>query len=153
MFRVIGLGSYRRAWAVPLLLLAGATGCGGPADNLNRQAFSGTVTLDGKPLAEGTIHFVPSSPEATTEVSEEIKGGKYSFSKVNGPVPGPYKVQISAPEPQPFQPPPGKTPGEFVIPVAKQNVPEKYNLKTILTTTIKPDQSGAIDFALSSASQ
>jgi hypothetical protein len=135
---------------VPLLLLAGAAGCGPGADNLNRQAISGMVTLDAQPLAEGTIHFMPSSSEATTEVSEVIKDGKYAFSKFNGPVPGPYKVQISAPEPQNFQPPAGKTPGEFVIPVAKQSVPEKYNLKTILTATIKPDHSGAVDFPLSS---
>jgi hypothetical protein len=150
MFRVLGLGSYRRAWAVPLLLLAGAAGCGPSADNLNRQAVAGTITLDGKPLAEGTIHFVPSSTEATTEVSEVIKDGKYSFSKYSGPVPGPYKVQISAPEAQPFTPPAGKSPGEFLIPVAKQNVPEKYNVKTILTATIKPDHSGPLDFPLSS---
>jgi hypothetical protein len=135
---------------VPLLWLAGAAGCGAGADNLNRQAVAGTVTLDGKPLAEGTIHFAPSSSEATTEVSEVIKDGKYAFSKYNGPVPGPYKVQISAPEPQPFTPPAGKSPGEFVIPVAKQNVPEKYNLKTVLTATIKPDHSGPLDFPLSS---
>jgi hypothetical protein len=150
MFRVLGLGSCRWAWAVPLLWLAGAAGCGPAADNLNRQAVSGTVTLDGKPLADGTIHFEPSSPEATTEVSAEIKDGKYSFSKATGPVPGPYKVQISAPEPQNFQPPTGKMPGEFLIPAAKQNVPEKYNLRTTLTATIKPDHSGAVDFPLSS---
>ena len=39
-------------------------GCGGAEDDLPRQAISGTVTLDGKPLEAGSITFDPADPGA-----------------------------------------------------------------------------------------
>ena len=36
-----------------------AVGCSGSDDGLPREPVSGTVTFDGKPLATGTISFMP----------------------------------------------------------------------------------------------
>jgi hypothetical protein len=132
--------------AVVLLVVSGC----GTKDELNRQAFSGTVTIDGKPLQEGTIRYTPDGSGAGTDVSTEISSGKYSFSKYDGPVPGAYKVAINSIENTAFEAPQGKTPGEFVIPPRKQQVPGKYNLKTTLTAQVKEGQSTSIDFSLAS---
>jgi hypothetical protein len=133
-----------------MILLWCIAGCES-GDGLNRQPISGAVTLDGNPLENGSIHFIPTSPEAGTEVTATISGGRYSFSKTNGPVPGPFKVEISSAEAPKFEPPVGKTPGEVLPPRAKEKVPEKYNFKSTLTTTIKSGQTEPVDFALTSS--
>ncbi len=142
-------GRHARGLAGMAVLLLAATGCGS-GDNLNRQAVSGSITLDGKPLDHGRIRLTPASNEAGTDVSTDIASGKYAFSRTDGPVPGSYKVEINSIEDPNFQPPAGKMPGEFVIPPAKQNVPDKYNINTSLTTTVQSDQSAPIDFSLTS---
>jgi hypothetical protein len=148
-FRAVRRWSCRWALALPLLALAGGWGCGS-GDNLDRQPISGTVTLDGQPLPTGTVRLDPASAESGTQVSAQIENGKYSLSKSDGPVPGTYKVQITSIESPKFEPPAGKTPGEVVMPKTKENVPAKYNLKSVLTATVKSGQSEPIDFKLTS---
>jgi hypothetical protein len=148
-FRAVRRRPSRWALVASLLALAGAPGCGS-GDNLDRQAVSGTVTLDGQPLSTGTIRFDPTSAEAGTQVSAPIQGGKYSLSRRDGPVPGKYTVQITSIESSKFEPPAGKMPGEVVMPKTKENVPAKYNLKSELTATVKSGQSEPIDFPLTS---
>jgi hypothetical protein len=137
----------RRAIAASLLILWSLAGCS-ESDGLNRQPVTGSVTLDGSPLVTGTIRFLPTSPEATTETSTDIDGGKYSFPKSSGPVPGTYKVLISSAKREAFDMPQGKTPGEVHPPIAKEEVPAKYNVKSTLTATVKAGQSDPIDFSL-----
>ncbi|WP_435009191.1 hypothetical protein P12x_000440 [Tundrisphaera lichenicola] len=143
----INLIRWARAISAGSLILLGLSGCG-EDDGLNRQAVSGTVTLDGKPLETGTIRLLPTSAEATTETSTFIEMGSYSFSKADGPVPGSYKVVISSAKRGAFDLPQGKTPGEAHPPKAKEEVPKQYNVKTTLTATVKADQAEPIDFPL-----
>src|SRR5207248_8916889 len=49
-----------------------APGCSGSGDDLPREAVSGTVKLDGQPLAGGVIRFTPGSP---TDSGEGRSGG------------------------------------------------------------------------------
>ena len=64
---------YFRRFSLALFLAAGlaAPGCAGSEDDLPREAVSGTVTRDGKPLAEGSIQFTP----ATNVGGAAIGGG------------------------------------------------------------------------------
>ena len=81
----------------PTLALA-AIGCSHSRDDLPREPVAGTVTMDGKPLAEGTIQFYPTGdPSKTALVGEnaEIKEGNFSLPREDGLVPGTYKVSIS----------------------------------------------------------
>ena len=76
--------------AVLCLFLAG---CG------STSSVSGTVTLDGKPLADATVQFVPdgAGKDATGQTD---KNGYFSMSTFNpgdGVVAGKYKVVISPP--------------------------------------------------------
>lgn len=79
-------------WIVLLLL---AIGCG----KSKMSPVSGTVTLDGKPLAGASVLFAPegSGKDATGETDQD---GRFTMSTLqpgDGVLPGTYKVVISAP--------------------------------------------------------
>ena len=111
----------------------------------NLVPVSGTVLLDGKPMPQGTIGFVPVDP--TGEVaSSPIVNGKFQMvttASSRGVVSGAYHIIISSHEPValpdpsvPFQLDPNNLP-----PPPKSLIPEKYgNPKTSgLVTTVAPN--------------
>ena len=91
----------RRCWPVLLLLL--------PAGCSSKGTVSGTVTYQGKPVAAGTVTFVPQKGGGAFTAS--IREGKY---KVEGVPTGAMKIAVSTPSPAPginqfigkMQPPP-----------------------------------------------
>jgi hypothetical protein len=44
--------------------------------------LEGTVTIDGNPVAEGRLQFVPQGPERRSPVTAAIKDGRYAASSV-----------------------------------------------------------------------
>ena len=131
-----------------LLIALIATGCGGPAsDGLPREAVSGKVTLDGKPLASGMISFDPDNTQPNpVAVGGAITGGAYSITREQGPTPGNYRISIyggageTIPEGDPGMPPkPTKDP-----------VPAKYNALSELKAEVKGGTANAFDFDLKS---
>src|SRR5207237_104789 len=91
-------------------LLLSIAGCGG--DSLDRQAVSGTVTLNGSPLEKGNVSFQPI--EKGVGSGGKIVSGKYSIARKDGPATGKYRVIISSaggssnesPNAAPGEPPP-----------------------------------------------
>ena len=79
--------------ALPLFLLAATAGCGGA-----EATVSGTVTLDGSPLEQGTVMFVPTQPGKAQAATGVISGGDYwvQVAKTGGLFPGEYRVRITA---------------------------------------------------------
>jgi hypothetical protein len=85
---------------LPLLLaLVCLTGCGG----VKRVPVSGTVMLDGKPLADGTISFVPDESKGNNVRAAcigHVTSGSYELQSIGvtasdsgpGVVAGSYKV-------------------------------------------------------------
>jgi hypothetical protein len=146
------------------------SGCGpGSVDDLPRQAVYGKVTLDGTPLAHGSIQFTPTS-EAPTPAMVSINEGSYSIPKAQGLVAGSYKVSIvSAGEPAPlekFGEMPGKAHREQAEAADKAarakalgkkgassntSIPARYNTSTTLTADVKDGGSNSFDFELTSA--
>jgi hypothetical protein len=141
--RLCALGSY----AVFCATLVGAPGgCSTPTDNLGRQAVNGTVTLDGQPLASGSIQFQPSSQDGATSGGAVITGGKFSISQEEGLPPGSYKVVIRGSATSPggaLTEPPGTAKA-----VEKELIPERYNEKTTLTAEVKASGPNTFDFPL-----
>ena len=92
---------------------------------------AGTVTMDGKPVDDGSIRFVPVDGNASS-AGGSIKGGKFS---VKVPVTK-HKVEVSAPKP-------GtgglikKGDGPPVEVIADEWIPEKYNTRSELTCEVK----------------
>ncbi|WP_165244853.1 hypothetical protein [Paludisphaera soli] len=78
--------------ATPVLLSALA-GCGEPGDDLPREPVSGKVTIEGEPLAKGSILFRPSGGGA--EAGGTVEAGAFTIPRVDGPTPGKYQVSIT----------------------------------------------------------
>jgi hypothetical protein len=65
-----------------------------PADP--RESVSGTVTLDGKPVTQGTVIFEPTKDNANPSTGTKIAGGEFSLPRKNGVMPGTYLIKVSA---------------------------------------------------------
>jgi hypothetical protein len=128
-----------------LLALVVWGGCSEPADDLPREAVSGTVTLDRQPLEKGMIQFVPAAGRGETQAGAPIERGSYSIPKREGPVPGRYTVVITAPEGGAAAP--GGAPGKEVA-VPKERIPAKYNTKSTLTFEVKKGEENRGEFPL-----
>jgi hypothetical protein len=123
-------------------------GCvGGEADDLPRQAVSGTVTLGGRPLSRGAIQFMPVAAGEGVIAGAIIADGKFNIPRAQGPVLGTYSVSITSESPSEAPPgPPGPTIAN--VKSAADQVPEKYNTKTSLTRTVEAGRPNTFDFDL-----
>jgi hypothetical protein len=132
------------------LLLAG---CGGVQDTLPREAVSGTVTLDGQPLARGVLQLFPASQKEGTACGALIEDGKFSIARAEGPVPGEYVVMINSS--QGGAGGAGGAPAGAPGPVAsserpKELIPAEYNAQSKLTAVVKAGTPNTLEFALKS---
>ncbi|MBX6315425.1 MAG: carboxypeptidase regulatory-like domain-containing protein, partial [Isosphaeraceae bacterium] len=117
---------WRTGWLAGWAVAVALGGCGDTGDGLSRQAISGTVTLDGQPLARGTIQFLPISPQQATPALVEIKDGTYTIPRDRGLVPGTYKVLISSTATEAPAPGADELPGQ-TGPPPKDLIPPQYN--------------------------
>jgi hypothetical protein len=126
-----------------------AVGCTGSGDDLPREAVSGSVTLDGQPLANGSISFMPPVAGGTaTSGGSTIMNGKFSFSRETGLVPGTYNVAIHASERSARTRPAhvGAAPKASELP--KELIPVKFNANTELKTEITKGGGNVLTFTL-----
>lgn len=124
----------------PILLLAG--GCG---QGTKMPEVSGTVTVDGALIDEGTIRFAPIDRKGPT-AGTTIRAGKY---RVAVPI-GRKRVQIKA-----FRPGGSQRhntyPGMADVQSTVQFLPARYNIKTRLEAEIAADDDKRpLDFKLKS---
>jgi len=129
------------------LILILFSGCGG--DGLPRQAISGSISINGKPLKSGVVNFVPQSAEIPTQSGAAIIDGKYSIPKSTGLVPGKYKVVISSGEGSAEKKVDkvSDLPGMAPIP-AKEAIPPEYNNNTSLEANVAAGGSNVFEFNL-----
>ena len=80
----------RCRFLLPTLFIV-LSGCGG-----GRAAVEGSVTLDGVPVEAGYITFVPIEETAGSGARAKIEKGHYVIDPAGRPVPGVYRVEISA---------------------------------------------------------
>jgi hypothetical protein len=136
--------SVRQALVVSLLLCC--WGCG-KSDGLDRAAVAGKVTLDGAPVATGTIVFYPTGDTKGPTTGGNIEDGQYSISLAKGPIVGRNRVEIRA----------TRTTGRKVqAPMAERGVltdeiveavPARYNSSSTLKHEIKSGDN-TLDFNL-----
>jgi hypothetical protein len=133
--------SRSRAWRGTVLVAAGlaavigvAPGCGS-ADGLNRQPVSGTVKIDGVPLAKGVVLFFPiDDSKVSVFATGNIKDGRFAIKSSKGPVPGIYTVSFSSMREVPLDEE-GREPGTPLFQEV-ETIPEKFNTKTKLKVEI-----------------
>jgi hypothetical protein len=113
--------------AVAGLALAGLVGCGSDEDNIHLVRVTGTITQNGKPLANAGVSFVPQTgnKDSTPGVDETGPEGNYMlrFKSRTGVAPGKYKVVITPPDE-----------------VAESKVPEKFKNDPMMFKFMKEAQ-------------
>jgi hypothetical protein len=133
-----------------LAIVVACAGCGAAGDGLPRQPVTGTVTLDGQPLARGVITFTPAAGQAT-QSGGVIAAGRFWVPREQGPVPGQYSVSISSASVEASVPPDeAKTgmPGHVAPNRARDPIPDKYNASTTLTALVKEGGGNSFQFDL-----
>ncbi len=118
---------------------------------LDRQAVSGRVTLDGKPLDQGTIQFCPKVAQGGIFAGGLVVDGTYEIPLAKGLPPGAYTVRISAAIPGTFAPVQGP-PGPSMSRPLMERIPPKYNSNSELTAEVKSEGGNVFDFTLSGQS-
>jgi lysophospholipase L1-like esterase len=122
-------------------------GCGdrGP----ERTVVSGSVTYNGKPVADGEIRFMPVTTTVAPMSGARIVDGKYTVSGHGGVPVGTHTVQIKGFHAiAPITGPAGVAP-LMRNPPCQQYVPQRYNSDSQLKITIEPgSREIAKDFTL-----
>ena len=114
------------------------SGCGSGS----RHALHGTVTLDGQPVADGTISFLPAPGTTGNSSGSAIKDGQYSLAAANGLQSGEYRVTIEA-----RRPTGGKVRDPQTGKLFDEVLPVTYREMGKLTVTI-PASGGEASFEL-----
>jgi hypothetical protein len=133
---------YARTCALIVVCLL-VSGCseGGP----EIAGVKGKVTMDGKPLANAAVVFVPEKGRPAGARTDAEGNYELTFTEGRkGTMPGVNKVRISTAA-DPSETPEGKR-----IPAQPETVPMKYNAQTELTFTVEADKENIANFDLES---
>lgn len=116
----------------------GLSGCGGPV----RRAVTGHVMLDGQPLDEAVILFVPLDAGGR-KTGGRIETGRYALSKDVGLLPGRYRVEVADDPPiDPAMRP------DRVKPRPRRQLPVAYSVASPLTVEVTADGPAEFEFQL-----
>lgn len=120
-------------------------GAGGP----ERVEVRGKVTLNGQPLDQGSIAFIPTGTTQGPTTGAKIENGTYMVPANKGAVLGSHLVQITSVQPtgRKIEAGPPEPAGTMVDEV-QQIVPDQYNTKSTLTVNIQSGLNENVDFAL-----
>jgi hypothetical protein len=138
--------SHSRSIALGLLFLAIVPGCSNAPATPQRGKLEGKVTVNGKPVASGTIRFMAIDPNGMN-VLATVRDGQFSVAEDQGPTKGKYRVVFSVPSATKRRIPNDDVPGEF-IEEASETLPPRYNTKSEITIDYDPDQVRSHDFQL-----
>jgi hypothetical protein len=129
-----------------------ATTCAGCNERSpGRVAAEGTVSCDGKPLAEGTILFVPSGSTTGPKAGGTIENGHFAIPADHGPLVGKLRVEIrreTLTAPQKADSAKEGVAGTSASVARLKDLPERYNRASTLIIETHPDQLNHFDFQL-----
>ena len=123
-------------WGLLLLLLLSA-GC-----SPSVVEVTGEITLDGQPVADGMISFVPPSSEKSLKPAwSKINSGRYSISAESALKPEiPYRVEILAYR-KTGREVRSAVPGGGLMQETVQIVPTQFNRKSTLKATVQAGEN------------
>jgi hypothetical protein len=137
-------------WLAARLLpvcLAVASGC--DRGDASRGAVSGRVTLDGQPIAQGSILFTPLDGTQGAAVGGEIKDGLYRLAGAAGPAIGKNRVEVHAVRKTGKLIPKGLGGTGKMIEQQVEGVSARFNIDSKLQVEITPGENTA-DFEVTS---
>ncbi len=112
-----------------------------------RVSVDGTVTLDGKPVEDALIRFVPL--EKGHDVLTTISGGQFSLDQATGPTTGPHRLMVLPNEPELDQAIAAMQRGER-DPLRSQTIPRQYQTRSELTESFSADGPNHLRLELTS---
>lgn len=137
--------SRRRSRFGVAYLLAVVFVCGCGSSGQERTAVSGSITLDGKPLSDVNIVFMPEDGNGLGATAL-AQAGSFSLEAATGPSPGKHSVTIDAMQPDLE---------EFELlrdqrknPLPGPRIPRRYRSPGTLTATVLSEGDNQFDFAL-----
>ncbi|MBI3462449.1 MAG: carboxypeptidase regulatory-like domain-containing protein [Planctomycetes bacterium] len=131
------MAGHRIAMTAVLFAALWLLGCN--RDPLGRYAISGSVTVDGAPLANGNISFQPTESQPTSS-GAVVSDGKFSIPRDSGLVAGEYRVVVNAAVPGsegkaiPVDAQPGDPP-----PPARELIPPDWNVSSQHIIEVMPE--------------
>jgi hypothetical protein len=130
--------------SIVFMVTAILAGCSDPYGG--RKEVSGTITLQGQPVKDGSIIFYPLDSKETQGGAQIIQG-EYKMTRQNGLKPGKYLVRLTAGD--------GKTraageqiaaPGGSTNIVSMDLIPDDWNIKSKHEVDIKSEGANRFDF-------
>ena len=121
-----------------------AVGCESSSD---RAALEGIVTLDGEPLPDGQIVFLPQADATGPSAGSTIENGNYSVPADMGLFAGNFRVEITAER---------KTGRKIVgflgeeVDQVENYLPARYNDQSELVAQVEAGRKNTFDFELES---
>jgi hypothetical protein len=81
------------------LAWAASSGCGGSDEGqVPTVRVSGTLSVDGKPVSKGTVHFIPEKGRPATGIVQEGKFTLTTYTDGDGAIPGKNRVSVEVVE-------------------------------------------------------
>jgi hypothetical protein len=126
-------------YGFPLACAVAIGGCGGE----KRQPVRGTVTLDGKPLVEALVAFMPAESTGSPSFATTDSRGQYRLQQneeKKGAARGRYTVRITTyREAEPHS--------DSLVKASAERVPARYNVHSRLVVEVTPETK-VLDFTL-----
>jgi hypothetical protein len=124
-------------------------GCGSSGPEL--KPVSGKVTLDGAPVPEGTIVFLPTEQTSGPTTGASITQGLYEIPEEKGAIAGAYRVQITSVQKTGKKIPAGTpAPPGTMVDELRQVIPAKYNSSSELSAKVIVGDNSKVNFDLQS---
>jgi hypothetical protein len=131
--------------ALALLMAALVSACGD--SHGGRKEVSGAVQLEGEPLKDGSITFVPLDGQ-DTQGGGPITGGTYKVPRASGLKPGKYLVRISAGDGKTPADEEAGNPGGSTNIVSVDLVPAEWNVKSTRQIEVTEKGENRFDFTI-----
>jgi hypothetical protein len=101
--------------------------------------LGGTVTMNGKPIPDGTIRFMPVAAAAVPMAGADIKDGKYVANNRGGVPVGTHRIEIEAYRVAPNAVKPGQPTPPMTRGIPRiQYIPKRYNVGSQVQITVEP---------------
>ena len=121
-------------------------GCEAGLSEPARGPYSGTVMVDGQPVASGQVRLIALDPDGVN-VLIPVADGKFHVSADQGPAKGKYRVEFSVPSATKTRTPNPDIPGEW-LEEASEMLPPRYHRDSTMTLDYDPADPRPVEYKL-----
>lgn len=146
--------SERCSLFVILVAAAPLCSCGGSREQSGppTAAISGTVTLDGAPLAQGLVRFVPIEGTPGPKTTVPVTDGRFTADRAHGPIVGRHRIEIESTDdggyPLDDETAPQRLREAGITRIPFVRVPEIYNSRSTLVEVVTETGPNEFQFQL-----